>query len=66
MERVPQKMCEDSDGVCEKELKSIEGKGLPLSLGRKQDCDKEEQRGKQHNGRTGRDIPVRGDEDSSD
>jgi hypothetical protein len=38
----PQEMREDSDSAHERELKSIEGKRLPLSLGRKQDRDKEE------------------------
>jgi len=59
-------MCENSECIGERELKSIECKRLSLSLGRKQDCDKEEQRGKQHNGRTGWNIPVRRDEDASD
>ena len=50
----------------EMEAGSVDGKGLPLSLGRKKDCNEKEQRGKQHNGRTGRDIPVRRDEYSPD
>ena len=33
------------------ELRSIDGKRPPLSFGRQQDRDKEEQCGKQHNGR---------------
>ncbi len=48
------------------ELKSTEGKGTPLFLGRKKDRNKEQQCGEQHNGRTGGDIPVRGDEYSPD
>jgi len=48
------------------ELRSTEGKGTPLFLGRKKDRNKEQQRGEQHNGRTGGDIPVRGDEYSPD
>ena len=48
------------------DLSSTEGEGPPLSFGRKKDRDKEEQRGKQHNGRTGWDIPVRRDEYSPD
>ena len=48
------------------ELKSTEGEGPPLFLGRKKDRNKEQQCGEQHNGRTGGDIPVRGDEYSPD
>jgi hypothetical protein len=44
------------------ELRSTEGEGPPLSLGRKKDRNKKQQRGEQHDGRTGGDIPVRGDE----
>ena len=48
------------------EPRSIDGKRPPLSLGRKKDRDKEQQRGEQDNSRTGGDIPVRGDEYSPD
>jgi hypothetical protein len=48
------------------ELRSTEGEGPPLFLGRKKDCNKEQQCGEQHNGRTGWDIPVRRDEYSPD
>ena len=51
---------------CDMEPRSIDSERPLLSLGRKKDCDKEQQRGEQYNGRTGGDIPVRGDEYSPD
>jgi hypothetical protein len=48
------------------EPKSIDGERPPLSLGRKKNCHKEQHRGEQHNGRTGWNIPDRGEEHSSD
>jgi hypothetical protein len=48
------------------EPRSIDGERPPLSLGRKNGRDKKQQRGEQHNGRPGGDIPVRGEEYSPD
>src|SRR5580765_833622 len=48
------------------ELRSTEGEGPRLFLGRKKNRNKEQHCGEQHNGRTGGDIPVRGDEYSPD
>ena len=48
------------------EPRLIDGERPRLSLGRKNDRNKEQQCGEQHNGRTGGDIPVRGDEYSPD
>jgi len=50
----------------EVESRSSHAEGLPLSLGRQKNRDKEEQCREQHYGRTGRDIPVRRDEYSPD
>jgi hypothetical protein len=61
-----QKMDKDSHGQRDMELRSTEGEGPPLFLGRKKDRNKEQHCGEQHNGRTGGDIPVRGDEYSPD
>ena len=63
-----QNMDKDSHGTTlhDMELKSTEGKGTPLFLGRKKDRNKEQHCGEQHNSRTGGDIPVRGDEYSPD
>ena len=47
------------------EGESSSGKRLPLSLGRKNDRNKEQHCCEQHNGGTGGNIPVGGDEDSS-
>lgn len=48
------------------EPRLIHGERPRLSLGRKNDRNKEQQCGEQDNGRTGGDIPVRGDEYSPD
>jgi hypothetical protein len=49
----------------DRQLKSGSGKRLLLSLGRKNDRNKEQHCGEQHNGGTGGNIPVGGDKDSS-
>ena len=47
------------------EPRSSDGERPPLSLWGNEDRDKEQQCGEQHNGRTGGNIPVRGDEYST-
>lgn len=47
------------------EARSIDRERPPLSLRGKEDRDKKHQCGKQHDGRTGGKIPVRGDENST-
>lgn len=58
-------MGENSDSNAEMGLKSSSGKRLPLPLGRKNDRDKEQHCGEQHNGGTGGNIPVGRDKHSS-